>query len=145
MDFNQAKKVILATPPAAIVDNAAVTVTEVDTKGYRKLEWLICLGATDIAVAAAKATHSDTAGSGHADISGGDFSVSPATLPSATDDNKIFSINIDLKGKKRYHDLVLTGGDGAAGAFFAVLAILSQPEEGPDSVSERGYSQQLNC
>jgi hypothetical protein len=145
MDFNQSKKVIMATPPAAIVDNAAVVVAEVDTKGFRKLEWLILLGASDIAVAAMKATHGDTAGSGHVDISGGDFSVLPATLPSATDDNKIFSINIDLLGKKRYHDLVLTGGDGTAGAFFAVIAILSRPEEMPDSVTEKGYSQQLNC
>lgn len=145
MDFNQAKKVIVATPPAAIVDNAAVTVAEVDTLGFRKLEWLVILGATDIAVAAFKATQSDTAGSGHADISGGDFSVSPATLPSATDDNKVFSINIDLLGKKRYHDLVLTAGDGTAGTYFTVLAILSEPEQWPDTAAERGYSQQLNC
>jgi hypothetical protein len=134
------EKVVAITPPAAIVDNAAFTTTEIDTIGFRHLTIYVLLGALDIAVAAFKATQSDTAGSGHADITGADFSVLPATLPAATDDNKIYAIHIDLLGKKRYIDLTLTGGDGSTGSYACAWAVLSRAEEAPNSATERGVT-----
>lgn len=140
----QAVKTVAITPPAAIVDNAAFTTTAIDTIGFRYLTIYVLIGALDIAIAAMKAQESDDSGmSGAVDISGADFSVSPATLPAATDDNKLYAVHIDLRGRKRYIDLSLTGGDGTAGTYATVWAVLSRGEEDPNSATERGLAQEL--
>lgn len=136
-------KFVNVTPPAAIVDNAAFTTAIVDTRGFREVLFLVTLGALDIAVAAMKLQESDDSGmSGAVDIAGADFSVLPLTLPSATDDNKLYGIFVDMRGRKRYLDLSLTGGDGATGTFATVLAVLSRAEETPNTAAERGLAQQ---
>jgi hypothetical protein len=142
-------KFVLLVPPAAIVDNAAVTVASLDTKGWARLLVLVIIGATDIAVAAMKMTYSDTDGS-YADIANGNFatgtmpngvaSVVPAAA-GATGDNTIHAWWGPCR--KRYYKAVLTGGDGAAGAFFCVLAVLSRPTESPNTMAERGFAQEL--
>jgi hypothetical protein len=131
------------TPPAAIVDHAAFTTGAIDTKGFSKLIIIVCLGALDIALAAMKLQQSDSSNmSGAADVTGADFSVSPLTLPSATADNNVYEIHVDLRGKKRYMDLSLTGGDGTAGTYATVLAGLYGAAQHPDSATERGVAQQ---
>lgn len=131
------------TPAAAIVDNAAVTTATIDTKGFTKLLIIVALGALDIAVAAMKLQHSVNSNmSSPSDISGADFSVSPLTLPAATDDNKLYGIFVDLRGKRRYLDLSLTAGDGAAGTYVSVLAGLYGAAEHPNSATERGFAQE---
>jgi hypothetical protein len=136
-------KFVNVTPPAAIIDNAAAVTATLDTLGWRKVCFLVALGALDIAVSAMKLQQSDASNmSGAADISGADFSVSPLTLPSATDDNKLYAIFVDMRGKKRYLDLSLTLGDGAAGSFVAVLAILNDGEIYPSTATLRGLGQQ---
>lgn len=131
------------TPPGAIVDNAAFATATIDTKGFSKLIILVALGALDIALTAMKLQHSDASNmSGATDVSGADFSVSPLTLPSATDDNKLYEIHVDLRGKKRYFDLSLTGGDGSAGTYAVVLAGLYGAAQHPDNATERGVAQQ---
>jgi hypothetical protein len=137
-------KFVNVTPPAAIVDNAAFTTATLDTKGARTVCWLVTLGALDIAVAAMKLRESDDSGmSGAADISGADFSVSPLTLPAATDDNKLYAIFVTMSGsRKRYQDLSLTGGDGAAGTYATVIAILDRLEQAPSTATLRGLAQQ---
>lgn len=142
MKESLAQKVVAITPPAAIVDNAAFTTTEIDTIGFAQLDIYVMLGALDIALAAFKVTQSDTAGSGHTDIDGADFS-SDATLPAATADNNIYAIHIDLRGKKRYVDLVLTGGDGTSGTYACAWAVLSQAEEMPNTAAKRGLAVEL--
>lgn len=139
----QNAKYVNLTPPAAIVDNASFTVAELDTRGWRYLEILIILGATDIAVAALKATESDTTGAGHTDIPGADYSVAPATLPSATNDDGIFRIAMDLTKRKRFIDLTFTAGDGAAGTYACVVARLSRGETAPITAAGRGLVQDL--
>lgn len=134
------QKVVAITNPGAIVDNAAFTTNEIDTIGFRHLTIYVMLGALDIALAAFKATQSDTAGSGHSDISGADFA---AALPAATADNNIYAIHIDLLGKKRYIDLTLTGGDGSTGTYLCAWGVLSRGEEAPNSASERGVTAEL--
>lgn len=137
-------KMQIVTAPAAIIDNASLTTTEIDTEGYEYLRVAVILGATDIALTACKLTQSDTSGSGHADITGldydGDTDIdgSTAALPGATDDNNIFLFEVDLRGKKRYIDTTVTVGDGTSGAFVTVIAELSRAKQVPVSVSARG-------
>lgn len=138
-------KIVGITPPAAIVDNAAYTTATVDTKGWDEALFVVYFGAMDIAAAAFKLQESDDSGmSGAADVSGADFSVSPATLPSATADNTFFGIHVKLGGsRKRYMDISLTGGDGSTGTYATALVILGKGEVNPASVSDRGFSQLL--
>jgi hypothetical protein len=143
MQNMQNVKTVGITPPAAIIDNAAATTATVDTKGFTKARFMVYLGALDIAMSAFKLQQSDDSGmSGAADVSGADFSVSPLTLPSASDDNHFFAIYVDLRGKKRYMDLSLTLGDGAAGSFITAWVDLYGANETPDTATERGLTQQ---
>lgn len=143
MNALQNVKTVWITKPGAIVDNAAFTTDIIDTVGFRKARVVVGLGALDIAVAAMKLQHSNDSGmSGAADISGADFSVSPLTLPAGTDDNKLYAIHVDLRGKKRYLDLSLTGGDGAAGSYIVAFVELYDAEEAPNSATERGLAQE---
>lgn len=138
-------KIVPVVNPAAIVDDAAFTTATIDTKGWDEALFIVHFGAMDIAVAVFKLQESDDSGmSGAADISGADFSVSPATLPSASADNTLFGIHVKLGGsRKRYMDLSLTGGDGSTGTFASALVILSKGETNPATVADRGFNQLL--
>ena len=144
-------KTVSITPPAAISDNATLTTTEIDTLGWSYMTIIVYLGATDIAMAALSVTQSDTAGSGHANITGLVWGTSTnidgttSALPSATDDNLFQIAQIDLKGKKRYIDVTATTGDGVAGAFVTILGILSRPQVSPISASEAGANEILRA
>lgn len=144
-------KLVSITPPAAISDNATLSTTEIDTLGWSEMTVIVALGATDIAMAALSVTQSDTAGSGHAAITGLVWGTSTnidgttSALPSATDDNLFQVAQIDLKGKKRYIDVTATTGDGAAGSFVTILGILSRPQVSPTSASEAGCNEILRA
>lgn len=137
-------KFVSVTPPVAIVDDASWTTTEIDTLGWDYCTICVYLGATDIAVAALTLTESETAGSGHANVTAGIWGTannhagSSSTLPSATDDNKMFLYEIDLRDRMRYLDLTFTAGDGSAGTFAVAIAVLSRGNMGPTTVAERG-------
>lgn len=141
----QLSKFVSVTPPQAIVDNAAWTTAEIDTKGFDYATIYAYFGAMDIAAVALKIQESDTSGSGFADVSGlvygtsTNIAGSTSALPSATDDNKCFAFEIDLRGRKRYLDLSATGGDGAAGTFLCAFAMLWRAEDYGASASERGF------
>ena len=135
------QKVVAITPPAAIVDNAAFTTASVDTKGFAQLTIIVLFGAMDIALAALKLREADD-DSTYSDVTGADYS-SASVLPSATADNTMYAFHVDLRGKKRYIDLSMTGGDGTAGTYAAAVAILSRASEVPDSASERGFAAEL--
>jgi hypothetical protein len=138
----QNQKIVLLTPPAAIVDNAAVVTGELDTFGFDYADIYVVLGATDVAVATLKLQESDVSGSGFVDVDGGNFATA-ATLPSATQDNTVHAFHVNLLGRKRFLDVALAGGDGATGAYFTVFAVLSRPREAPNSAAERGLAQEL--
>lgn len=139
----QAIKTVWITKPGAIVDDAPFTTDIIDTKGFRSARIVVGLGALDIALAALKLQESDASNMASAtDVSGADFSVAPLTLPSATDDNKLYAIHIDLKGKKRYLDLTMTGGNGSAGTYAVSWVDLYDAEEYPNSADERGFAQE---
>lgn len=143
------RKIVAITPPEAIRDNSSYTTAELDTAGYDYLVINVHLGATDIAMVAITATESDTAGSGHASITGAVFGTSvndtgsASTLPSATDDNKFYAIFIDLRGRKRYIDLTLTNGDGTVGGFAVAWGELWRAKDAPRTAVEAGYAQRL--
>jgi hypothetical protein len=126
------------------VDNASLTTASIDTAGYEYLEVFVYLGATDIAMTALKLQESDTDGS-YGDVTGlvygtsAGISGTTSTLPSATDDNKCFKFEVDLRGRKRYFDLVATCGDGTAGTFVTAFALLSRGSDHPVSASERNF------
>ncbi len=142
------KKIVLLTPPAAIVDNAAFTTATLDTLGFNYVEIFVAFGALDIAVAALKVQESDDSGmSGAADITGtvagtdANDTGSTSTLPSATADNTVFKFEIDKRGRKRYFDVSFTGGDGTAGTFAVVWAMLSRGEQDPTTAAQKGCAQ----
>lgn len=142
-------KFVQLTPPAAIVDNASYTVAELDTKGWDHCTIVCCLGATDIAMTALTVTESDTTGSGHADVTGlvlgtsTNIDGSISALPTSTDDNTIQAFEIDLRGRKRFLDVTATAGDGSAGTYMTVLAILSKGVEAPVTIAEKGCNEVL--
>lgn len=141
-------KLVSVTPPAAIVDDAAYTCASVDCSGWAFAKITAYLGATDIAMVALKVTESDN-DSDYSDVTGLIFGTSAnltgstSTLPSATDDNKFFVFDVDLRGRKRYLKLAATAGNGTAGTFLAAWAELSRPAIGPTTAAERGASQIL--
>lgn len=145
MNNLQNVKVVNVTPPAAIKDNASFATTTIDTLGFNKVAIYFALGATDIAMTALKVQESDDSGmSGAADITGAVYGATnyPA-LPSADDDNKIFAFFIDLKGRKRYLDVVATAGDGSTGTFGACTAHLYNGNVTSDDATERGLAASL--
>lgn len=132
-------KYINVIAPNVIRDNASFTANVIDTAGASEVTVLFQLGATDIAMTALKLQHSDTSGSGYVDIAGlvygtsnnavpnADGTYSVSTLPSATDDNKIFALHINnMAGLGRYLNLVATAGDGATGTYASAIAILGK-------------------
>lgn len=145
----QKMKVARALSPLVINDNTAYTVTAFDTSGCHTVTCLIHFGAMDIAVAALKVQESDTLTnsttlSSGADISGADFSVSPATLPSATADNTFVAVTIRVTGaRKRYFNLSFTAGDGAAGTYATAFWLAESLDESLNTAAGRGLGQHL--
>lgn len=132
MDEIQRAKFVQVIAPDAIVDNASFTTNEIDTLDYDYATIVFNLGATDIAMTALKVQESDTSGSDFSDVSGldmdgdTDLDGSTAELPSATDDDGVVVFQVDLRGRKRYLDLVATAGDGSTGTYGAAVAILTK-------------------
>lgn len=152
MNWTQNVKYVNVTPPAAIVDDGSYTTTAIDTAGYDHLTLLVSLGATDIAMAALKVQEDDDSALGSpTDITATVFGTatndtgSTSTLPSATDDNDIFAIEIDLKGRQRYIDVVATAGNGSLGTYASIIGILSKPGIGPSTAAEAGLNQRIVC
>lgn len=144
MNQLQASKYSQVIAPAAIVDNASFTTNEIDSLDFDYLTVIVNIGATDIAMSALKLQSSDSSGSGFADIDGldcdGDTDIdgNAAALPSASDDNNLVLFQVDLRGQKRYFDLVATAGDGSAGTFASAVAILSKGAVSPVSAADMG-------
>ena len=139
-----ATKLVSITPPAAIVDDASYTTAAVDTLGYDYCTITAYLGATDVDMTALKVQESDDDGSSdpYADVTGlvASGTTGDERLPQDDDDNKFFRFFIDLRGRKRYLDLVATAGNGAAGTFLTAWAELSRAKEGPQTTTEQGLA-----
>jgi hypothetical protein len=66
-----------------------------------------------------------------------------SAVPSATDDNKVYVVEVDCKDVERYLDLVATAGDGAAGTYLSAIAILSRGVINTATASEAGIDERL--
>ena len=147
------RKIVSVIQPAAIIDNASATTAVVDTLGWDYAVFDIQLGATDIALTALKLQESDALNGSDldsgADVSGTVFGTSvndtgsASTLPSATDDNKLYAFFVDLRGRKRYLDLVATVGDGSSGGYLAATCSLFRGSVSPSSAATAGYAQRI--
>lgn len=148
------KKIVVLAQPAAIVDDAVFTTKALDCKGFNLAEIYVVIGALDIAVAALNVQESDAISDANTLSSGADVvglrvgtdandAGSTSSLPSATDDNTVVKFEIDLRGRKRYLDVSLTGGNGTAGTYAVVIAELSGGEVSPTSATEKGCAQVL--
>jgi hypothetical protein len=137
------QKIVSITDPAAVVDNAAFNTATIDTRGFGQLTVALLIGALDVGLSVLKLRESDSADMSNAvDVTGANFATD-ATLPTAADDNKMYAFHVDLRGRKRFIDLQMTGGDGAAGTYAASFAILSRGQEMPDTAAKRGYAAEL--
>ncbi len=149
----QNTKTVNVIPPQAIKDNGSWTANAVDTKDWDYATFYFHLGATDIAMAALKLQESDddAAADAYADVAGAVFGGSgvvdiegaAATLPSATDANKVFVIEVDCRKVERFLKPVATAGDGATGTFLSALCVLSRGRIAPTTNAERGAGQVL--
>jgi hypothetical protein len=133
---------VVAIAPAAIIDNASATATVVDTAGANYAEFIVQLGATDIAMTAFRLEESDVSGSGYTIVPNANFATGRdsdgvlLTLPSATDDNETMAFKGSLLGRKRFMRLVATFGDGTAGGFISGFARLSGLAVVPDVTTD---------
>lgn len=144
----QHDKFVMITAPGAKLDDASATTTSIDTAGYAYCRIMVVLGDTDIAMAALKVQESDN-DSDYSDVTGlvygtsAGISGSTSALPSATGDNKCYAFEIDLRGRKRYLDLVATAGNGSTGTYATAFALLSRASDCPVSATERGFGEIL--
>jgi len=142
MNELQQTKVVVAIPPQAIADNAAVSSFVIDRNDFPGCDYLElqgAIGATDIAVAVLKVMESDTK-TNSTTLGGTPALVKDSTTkPGAGDDNKTFVFGIDLKKQReRFLQLQCTAGDGSAGTYVSALAIGRRLSNGGTDASDRG-------
>lgn len=136
IDADMAKWAVCVAPIS--INGTAATDTEVDTKGWNFIEFIFITGLIGAAnFDSIKLQHSDTSGSGEADITG-------ATLTTVGDssDGLIFRISMPLGGTvKRYISAVID--PGAVACLVCAVYRLSRGNEAPSSATERGLSQDV--
>lgn len=146
------KKVVLLTPPAAIVNSAAFVTATLDTYLFDEVEIFVAFGAMDTAATVLKVQESDDPGmAGAVDVVGTRMGTDAndgggtSALPTATSDNTVIKFEIDMRGRKRYLDVSLTGGSGVAGSFAVVWAMLGRGEQSPTTAAQKGCAQVMRA
>lgn len=129
---------IYAIPPR-LADNTTAASDWIDARNARRLFALVNVGATDTTVDAKLEQASDSSGTGAKDVAG-----SSITQISATGDNR--QVGIDLETDRLDHAngfyyvrLLITAGDGTAGANVSGAVLLSarhQPVSQPAAYAE---------
>lgn len=128
------------------VDNGAYTTTPVDTLGFDYVQILVHFGNVPADVALLKVQECDTVGGAYADITGTivgtalDIEGNATVLPTAVGgDNAVVLFEIDMRGRKRFLDLLCTAGNGGGTVTeMSAVAIMSRGEICPMTVAERG-------
>lgn len=142
------KKGICVLPQ--VLDNATATSYVIDTAGVDYVNIDVVIGATDVALTALKVQESDVATDSTtldtgADITGLVYGASgAAALPTATDDNKIFSFEINTQGRKRYLQLVAVAGNGTTGVAIAAHYNANKVANQPLTNAGKGIAAALN-
>lgn len=130
------------------VDNTTFTCSAVDTAGYRYATVDFIFGNVPADVTVAKVTECDTSGGSYTDVSGATLDGgantdgTTAALPAASGgDSKVYSVEIDLAGHKRYLKPAVTAGDGSGTATeMACIVTLSRAAEAPATLAKRGLA-----
>jgi len=129
----QAVKYVAAKHPASENGTAADGVT-IDTLGYHQLAIIVQAGAVGANMDSLKVQYSDN-GSSWTDVTGGAFTA-PTTAAANTVAAGFFTI-------PQYRYYRVQSDAGASATLLSALAILSDPEEAPQTATERGLGQQL--
>jgi hypothetical protein len=137
MNELQTVKLVNVTPPAAAVTAGSFTTAVVDTAGYDYATIVCHFGAIGAAgVTALKLEQSDVSNSGFEDLAGATFAATGRgpkgevlALPADADDNKIYKFEVDMRGRKRYLNLIATAGANAV--FMSAHAVLSRADVAP--------------
>lgn len=136
-----------AIPPGVIKDNAAFVANVLDKQtevpnDAKAVQFVVSLGATDIAMDTLKVMESDTKTDGTT-LGGVPVLVKDtAAKPADDDDNGIAVITVPLsKWTKRFLQLQATAGNGAAGTYLSALAVILAPGvSGPDAADMNAIS-----
>lgn len=142
------KKGICVLPQ--VLDNATATSYVIDTAGVDYVNIDVVIGTTDVALTALKVQESDVATDSTtldtgADITGLVYGASGApALPTGTDDNKIFSFEINTQGRKRYLQLVAVAGNGTTGVAIAAHYNANKVANQPLTNASKGIAAALN-
>lgn len=142
MNELQTTKVFNVIPPTAIKDNAAFVSTVIDKAdlhGADYLEFIVGLGATDVAMAVLRVMESDTL-TNATTLGGSPTLVKDSTTKPADDaDGKVAVFGIDLrKSRQRYIQLQATAGDGSTGTYLSAIAIARRSIEASSDAAQRG-------
>lgn len=149
-----AKKGICILPQ--VLDNATATAYVIDTAGCDFVNIDVIIGATDIALTTLKVQESDVASNtttltSPTDVTGLVYGTSPlgdtgatSALPSATDDNKIYSFEINTQGRKRYLQLLAVAGNGTVGVAIASQFNAGKLSSQPLTAAGKGVAAYLN-
>jgi len=138
---------------AEVKNNGAFgTQTPLDLSGCGVAKIEIIVGTTDVAVGSGNTftplileecdTNSGTAGD-WTEIA----SAKLTSVIAATDDNKIFAIDVpNIPGRKRFVRVKApTAGSGTSGAFLVIRGVTAQRAVGPSTAAERGYAQHITA
>lgn len=144
----QNSKWLLTTPPVAAVNNASALTTTIDTAGFEYCTILVALGVSSTSgISVLKVQESDFSNmSGAADVTGlvygtsTDIAGSTSALPVHTNDNTVWGFEIDLRGRKRYLDVVATVDNAGTGCFVTALTQLSRAEQAPTTLTTKGLT-----
>jgi hypothetical protein len=141
----QTTKTVILLRPQLKNNGAFANNTYVDWHAWNHCRFLFIVGDTDIAVGSGDASTAplieecNTTGGTYTAVTGAQLSA----VIGATDDNKNFAIDIDLrKTLKRYARVKApTAGNGSTGANLTILAILSKGQIGPKDAAGQGLSE----
>lgn len=144
INIQDTKLGLLVPPQLKGASGSPASLTYIDTVGYDHLRVLVLVGATDTEMSAApKLTECDTYNGQYADIT----DAALAAAIAADDDNKLFVIDVNLKGRKRLIKPAITCASPAGsdtGVNLAVVAILSEPtERSPESAAAAGLEEHV--
>jgi hypothetical protein len=147
------ERTVLLSPPAT-VNNANATCSLLDTQGYRYAVIDVSLGTLAANITALYLRESDTGNVSNSTLTGTISNVtgsifgtslniegSTSALPTTANANTVFATEIDLRGRRRYLQVVCTAGAG--NDLVAITAKLSRPENSPETMAQRGANQTL--
>lgn len=147
MNETQNQKVTMMLPPQLIDNDDFANNTYMDIAGAGEAHVELHVGALDAAIGSTAETTApileecDTTDGTYTEISGAELSA----VIAATDDNKIYRIDVPMKtARKRYIRVKAPhAGDGTTGANLMILGRVSKLDVGPGNAAARGYAEHI--